>query len=113
MEANKHPEPKAEFSDSKRYNFVGKKFPRQKTKITVIIILVAVLLLGAVISISLYFALRKTAKTASTRLVEVKLDKGETLAYKVDQQIEIQGNGAQKGMSFSSSVLMRDNVMFY
>lgn len=113
MEANKHSEPKAEFSDSKSYNFVGKKFPRQKTKITVIIILVVVLLLGAVISISLYFALRKTAKTASTRLVEVKLDKGETLAYKVDQQIEIQGNGAQKGMSFSSSVLMRHNVMFY
>lgn len=92
---------------------MGKKFPRQKTTITVITILVVVLLLGAVISISLYFALRKTAKTASTRLVEVKLDKGETLAYKVDQQIEIQGNGAQKGMSFSSSVLMRHNVMFY
>ena len=92
---------------------MGKKFPRQKTKITVIIILVVVLLLGAVISISLYFALRKTTKTASTRLVEVKLDKGETLAYKVDQQIEIQGNGAQKGMSFSSSVLMRHYVMFY
>ena len=104
MEANKDPEPKTEFSDSKSYNFVGKKFPRQKTKITVIIILVVVLLLGAVISISLYLSLRKTAKTAPTRLVEVSLDKGETLVYEVDQQIEIQGNGAQKGMPFSISV---------
>ena len=97
MEASKDAEPKAEFSDSKSYNFVGKKFPRQKTKIAVIIILVVVLFLGAVISISLYFALRKTAKTAPTRLVEISLDKGETLVYKVDQQIEIHGNGAQKG----------------
>ena len=83
---------------------MGKKSPRQKTKNTVIIILVVLLLLGAVKTISLYFGLRKTAKTPPTRLVEVSLDKGETLAYKVDQQIEIQGNGAQKGMSFSSSV---------
>ena len=100
METKKDPEPTAEFSDRKSYNFVGKTFPRQKTKITVIVILVVVLLLGAVISISLYFALRKTAKTSPTRLVEVSLDKGETLLYKVDQQIEIQGNGAQEGMPF-------------
>lgn len=53
-----------------------------------------VLLLGAVIAVSVYFAMRKTTPT---HLVEVKLEEGETLEYKVEQETEIQGNNVQKG----------------
>ena len=85
MEANKESEPKVKFS----------KLSSRKTKIVVISIVAVVLLLGAVVAVSLDFALRKTTPT---RLAEVNLGEGETLTYKVDQRIEITGNNEQKGM---------------
>ena len=92
MEANKDTEAKVDYSDRKSYNFVGKC--SRRTKIVIISILLVVLLLGAVIAVSVYFAMRKTTPT---HLVEVKLEEGETLEYKVEQEIEIQGNDVQKG----------------
>lgn len=89
MEANKDTEAKV----------VGKKSCSRRTKIVIISILLVVLLLGAVIAVSVYFAMRKTTPT---HLVEVNLQEGETLTYKVEQQIEIQGNDVQKGKLFFS-----------
>ena len=91
MEANKDPEPKVEFSENKSDR--QKKKCSRKTKIAVISIL-TVALLGAVVSVNVYFALKKTNPT---RLKEVNLEEGETLTYKVDQHIEMQGNNVQKG----------------
>ena len=93
METNKDTEPKVKYGGS--CVFVGKKSSR-KTKIVIIGSLAVVLLLGAV---SVYFAMRKTTPT---HLVEVNLQEGETLTYKVEQQIEIQGNDVQKGKLFFS-----------
>ena len=93
METNKDTEPKVKYGDS--CDFVGKKSSR-KTKIVIIGSLAVVLLLGAV---SVYFAMRKTTPT---HLVEVNLQEGEALTYKVEQQIEIQGNDVQKGKLFFS-----------
>ena len=93
METNKDTEPKVKYGGS--CDFVGEKSSR-KTKIVIIGSLVVVLLLGAV---SVYFAMRKTTPT---HLVEVNLQEGETLTYKVEQQIEIQGNDVQKGKLFFS-----------
>lgn len=70
-----------------------KPSPR-KTKIVVISALTAVLLLGAVASVSVYFVMRKPA---STHLAEIKLEEGESLTYRVDQNIEIKAGNAQKG----------------
>ena len=97
-ETKKDPEPKVGFSDAKSYSFVGKNSSR-KTKIVIFSIL-TVALLGAVVSVSVYFALRKTTPKGPipTRLVEVNLKEGDTLTYKVDQRIEISGNNEQKGM---------------
>ena len=94
MEANKDTEAKVDYSDRKSYNFVGKRSCSRRTKIVIISILLVVLLLGAVIAVSVYFAMRKTTPT---HLVEVKLEEGETLEYQVEQEIEIQGNDVQKG----------------
>lgn len=47
------------------------------------------------IAVIVYFATMRM-KTL-THLEEVKLEDGETLEYKVEQEIEIQGNDAQKG----------------
>ena len=88
MSDKKELEPKVESSDAKS------RFSR-KTKIVVIGVLITVLLLGAVISLSVFFTLRKTT---SPRLVEVNLDPGETLTYRVDQDIEAQVGETQKGM---------------
>ena len=90
MERNKDTEAKVEYSDRKSYNVFGKKSCSRRT----ISILLVVLLLGAVIAVSVYFAMRKTTPT---HLVEVKLEEGETLEYKVEQETEIQGNNVQKG----------------
>lgn len=79
MEANKDTEAKVDYSDRKSYNFVGKRSCSRRTKIVII---------------SILFAMRKTTPT---HLVEVKLEEGETLEYKVEQEIEIQGNDVQKG----------------
>lgn len=91
MEANKDTEAKVEYSDRKSCNVTSCS---RRTKIVIISILLVVLLLGAVIAVSVYFAMRKTTPT---HLVEVKLEEGETLEYKVEQEIEIQGNDVQKG----------------
>ena len=91
METNKDTETKVKYGDS--CDFLGKKSSR-RTKIVIIGSLGVVLLLGAV---SVYFAMRKTTPT---HLVEVNLQEGETLTYKVEQQIELQGNDVQKGKLF-------------
>ena len=93
MDANKESEPNVQFRDDKS-NLVTKRSSR-KTKIVVIGFVTVLLLLGAVVSVSVYFSLRKTTPS---RLVEVKLEEGETLTYQVDQNIEIQGGDVQKGM---------------
>lgn len=88
MSDKKELEPKVESSDAKS------RFSR-KAKITVIGVLTTVLLLAASVSLSVFFTLRKTT---SPRLVEVNLDPGETLTYRVDQDIEAQVGETQKGM---------------
>ena len=93
MDANKEPKTKVQFSDDKS-DLVTKKSSR-KTKIVVISLVTVLMLLGAVVSVSVYFSLRKTTPS---RLVEVNLEEGETLTYQVDQNIEIQGGDVQKGM---------------
>ena len=86
-----------EFKDKRSSDSFLAKTSSQNTTIVVISILLVVLLLTAVIAVSFHLALKKTT---STRLVEVNLEKGETLAYEVNQQIEIQGHDVQKGMMF-------------
>lgn len=93
MDAKKEPETKVQFRDEKS-DLVTKKSSRKK-KITVISVVTVLLLLGAVVSVSVYFSLRKTTPS---RLVEVNLEEGEILTYQVDQNIEIQGGAVQKGM---------------
>ena len=66
-----------------------------KVKLKVISVLTAVLLLGVVLSLVLFFAVKTRT---SNRLAEVTLEKGETLTYRVDQDIEIQVGEIQKGM---------------
>ena len=85
-----------EFSDTK--SLVSKR-PRWKSKLVVGGAVTAVLLLGAVVSMAVYFSL--TAKQKSARLVEVDLSEGETLTYQVDQHIQLQGSDVQKGKYFS------------
>ena len=94
MDVNKESEPNVQFSDDKS-NLVTKGSSR-KTKIVVISLVTVLMLLGAVVSVSVYFSLRKTSP--SRKLVEVNLEEGETLTYQVDQNIEIQGGDVQKGM---------------
>lgn len=93
MDANKESEPNVQFRDDKS-KLVTKRSSR-KTKIVVIGFVTVLLLLGAVVSVSVYFSLRKTTPS---RLVEVNLEEGEILTYQVDQNIEIQGGDVQKGM---------------
>ena len=86
------PEAKVEFSDTKS---LDAKRSSRKTKIAVIAILALVLLLGAVVSTTSFFVLKKPSPT---RLADVNLEKGETLTYRVDQKVELQGAQVQKGM---------------
>ena len=86
----KAPDPKVNFSDLKS------KQTSRKTKVTVISILTVILLLGAVVSVAVFFTLKKA--TPSTRLTEINLKEGDTLTYQVDQEIEVNaGNAVQKG----------------
>ena len=87
------PLPKVDFSD-KDWSIKSSC----KSKITVFSVLTAVLLLGAVVSAAVFFALKKA--TPNARLVEVNLKEGETLTYQVDQNIEVQVGKIQKGMFF-------------
>ncbi|KAJ7389125.1 hypothetical protein OS493_033447 [Desmophyllum pertusum] len=85
------PEPKVEFSDTKLSD--AKPRSSRKTKIAAIGVLTVVLLLGAVVSVAAFFILRKSAPT---RLAEVNLEQGETLTYRVHQDIELQGGYVRK-----------------
>ena len=71
-----------------------------KVKIKFLGVLTAVLLLGVVLSLALFFAVKTTT---SNRLAEVSLEEGETLTYRVDQDIEIQVGEIQKGMFVSTT----------
>lgn len=102
MSDKKELEPKVESSNSKT------RFSR-KTKIFVIGILTTVLLLAALVSLSVFFTLRKTT---SSGLVEVNLNLGETLTYRVDQDIEAQVGETQKGMFvYPKIVLLFLNIL--
>ena len=85
-----------ELSDTK--SLVSRR-PRWKSKLVIGGAVTVVLLLGAMVSMAVYFSL--TAKQKSARLVEVDLSEGETLTYQVDQHIQLQGSDVQKGKSFS------------
>ena len=93
MAENKHPVPEVEISDNLKVSD-AKRYSRN-VKIATIGVLTVVLLLAAVISVAVYFTLmRKTP----TRLAEVNLKEGETLTYRVRQDIQIQGEDIQKGI---------------
>ena len=93
MAENKHPVPEVEISDNLKVSD-AKRYSRN-VKIATIGVLTVVLLLAAVISVAVYFTLmRKTP----TRLAEVNLEEGETLTYRVRQDIQIQGEDIQKGI---------------
>ena len=93
MANNKDPEPKVEFSDNKPLDSKGSS---RKWKVPYLIgILTAILLLGTVVSVSVYFSLKKAA---ASRLVDVNLEEGETLTYRVKQDIEIQRGDTHKGV---------------
>ena len=83
-----------EFSDTEQSEAKLNK-SSHAVKIKVIGALTAVLLLGVVLSLVLFFAVKTTT---SNRLVDVTLEEGETLTYRVDQDIEIQVGEIQKGM---------------
>lgn len=100
-------EPKVEFSDTKP---LDKKRSARKTKIIVCGILTLVLFLTTAVFVTVFIILKKTAPT---RLVEVKLDEGETLTYQVDQNVEVKGGVVQKGMCIVwCSYLMIYMVLF-
>ena len=69
------------------------EFRRRKIKIVTCGVVAAVLLLGAVVFMAVYFSL---SKEKPTRLVEIDLKEGETLTYRVDQHIKIYGSDEQK-----------------
>ena len=87
MANNKDPKPKVEFSDNKPLDSKGSS---RKWKVPYLIgILTAILLLGTVVSLK---------KAAAFRLVHVNLEEGETLTYRVKQDIEIQRGDTHKGV---------------
>lgn len=92
MADKKDPEAKIEFSSTKS---LDAKRSSRKTKIAVIGVLALVLLLGALVSTTSFLVLKKPSPT---RLADVNLEEGETLTYRVDQRIELQGAQVQKGM---------------
>ena len=94
MDVTKDPEPKVQFSE--KANDSLKKPCRSKTKIVALGGITLVLLLCAVVSVSVYFLLKKEVPHTEN-LVEVNLQEGETLTYLVDHDINVQGGGVQKG----------------
>lgn len=72
------------------------EFRRRKIKIVTCGVVAAVLLLGAVVFMAVYFS---RSKEKPTRLVEIDLKEGETLTYGVDQHIKMYGSDEQKGES--------------
>ena len=95
MDATKDPEPKAQFSE--KANDSVKKPCHRKTKIVALGGITLVLLLITVVSVSVYFSLKKNNAPHTENLVEVDLEEGETLTYLVDHSIDVQGGGVQKG----------------
>lgn len=85
MADNKHPEPDVEFSDKKP--LTDSKGSSRKTKIVVVGVLTAILLLGAVVSVAVYF--KMSQKAYPTRLTEVNMEEGESFTYRVDQRLEV------------------------
>ena len=69
------------------------EFRRRNIKTVTCGVVAAVLLLGAVVFMAVYFSL---SKEKPTRLVEIDLKEGETLTYRVDQHIKIYGSDEQK-----------------
>ncbi|XP_067045179.1 uncharacterized skeletal organic matrix protein 1-like [Acropora muricata] len=96
MDVTKDPEPKVQFSE--KANDSLKKPCRRKTKIIALGGITLVLLLGAVVSVSVYFLLKKNYAPHAENLVEVDLEEGETLTYLVDHNIHVQGGGVQKAV---------------
>ena len=94
MDVTKDPEPKVKLSE--KANDSLKKPCRRKTKIIALGAITLVLLLCAVVSVSVYFLLKKKVPHTEN-LVEVNLQEGETLTYRVDHDINVQGGGVQKG----------------
>ena len=86
MADNKHPDPEVEFSDKKP--LADSKRSSRKTKIVFVGVLTAILLLGAVVSVAVYFKTSQK-KANPTRLTEVNMEEGETLTYRVDQRLEV------------------------
>jgi hypothetical protein len=66
-----------------------------KTKRRTVIIVTAILLGGAAIFLALDLLLTKPG--SSERLVDVNLEEGDTLIYRVDQAFEVSGYDVQKG----------------
>lgn len=92
MAAEKEPDSKEEFSDEKL------KKSTRKTKVIVIAALTVFLLLGAVVSVSLYLTINQSTPSQSNRLTDVNLNTGDTLTYQVDQDIEAEtGNNKHRG----------------
>jgi len=109
MSDEKAPDPKVEFSGGTKALELKSKKSSPKTKIIVIGVLTAFLLLGAVVSVAVFFTLKKTT---STRLVEVNLEEGETLTYQVDQDIDVQVGNVQKGKTILTAMLQYILVSF-
>jgi len=95
MDVTKDSEPKVQFSE--KANDSLKKPCRGKTKIVALGGITLVFLLCAVVSVSVYFLLKKNVPHTEN-LVEVNLQEGETLTYLVDHDINVQGGGVQKAM---------------
>lgn len=95
MTSQNAPEPKVEFSEEPK-----SKQSSRKTKVRVIAALTAVLLLGVLVSLAVFFTLEETKP--GPHLTKVNLKEDDTLTYRVDQDIEFNtGNAVQKGMCFA------------
>ncbi|XP_068679620.1 uncharacterized skeletal organic matrix protein 1-like [Montipora foliosa] len=91
MADSKDPETKVEFSDSK----LAKS--SRKTRLRVAGALTVTLLLGVVVSLAMFFTLKESTPQ-SDRLVDVNLEEGDSLTYRVDQEIEMDnGDSKQRG----------------
>jgi hypothetical protein len=75
-----------------------------KTKRRSVIIVPVILLGGAAIFLTLGLLLKKPG--SSERLVDVNLEEGETLMYRVDQTFEVSGHDVQKG-TYKTNWLLR------
>ena len=80
--------------DNKEVKFTFIRTKRRKVVIGGVV--AAVLLLGSVVFLAVYFSL---SKEKPARLVEIDLKENETLTYRVDQHAELHGSDGQKGKS--------------